>query len=675
MAYGSDDIRNLALFGHGSSGKTAFVDALAYMTKASSRHGTTADGTSVSDTEPEEQERKHTLTSHLFGFDHNKHRLNVIDTPGHADFIADAISAMGVVETGVLCVSAAQGPTVHARRLFDEAGKAGIGRAILLTHPDSENVDFEEVLSRLNDEVSDTIVPVTYPDADAADFSAIHDVLSGDGPRAAEFKERLEERVAESDDDILEAYLESGELSAEEFVKYLPQAVTKQTVTPLFVVCPTKEIGIAKFLAFVEQYLASPVAFGGRGAMGKDSDSVDTIVEPDGAAPFAGKVFKIVVDPYVGRQSYVRVMRGTLSADDGFLNVRTEKHDKLGGLTVMKGAEGVAADKVIAGDLFYVSKLEDLSLGDTVTADDAPMSFPHAEYPSPVYSLAVTPATRGDEQKINQGLEKLSSEDPTFVTGRDAKTGQHLISGNSPMHLEIQLARLERRYGVSTETSNPVIPYQETITGPSDGHHRHKKQSGGRGQFAEVYLRAKPRDRGEGFEYVDSVVGGSIPRQFIPEVEKGVKRFLENGPLTGSEVVDVAAEVYDGKFHDVDSDQLSFQLAGERAFADAFEKARPILLEPIMDVEIRIPERFTGDVSSNLATLRGRMSGMEMDSGLQVIKAQVPMKEMQDYATQLRSITAGEGSFSMTQSHYEPVPPNVQQEIVAAHKKAQEEAK
>ncbi|MCA8943995.1 MAG: elongation factor G [Planctomycetes bacterium] len=674
MAHRPEDIRNIALIGHGGTGKTAIIDALAFATGASTRHGNTADGTSVGDTEPEEKERRHTLTSHVFGFDYDGHRLNIIDTPGNADFIADAISALYVAECALICIDAHSGPTVHAIRLFEEAGKAGTGRALVLTHPDADNVDFQAVLQRLNDEISDTIVPVTYPDADGAAFREIRDVESGQGPRASEFRERLEERVAMSDDAILEKYLETGTMSHEQFLEYLPRAITKQTVTPLFVVAPPKDIGLKKMLAFVNQYFPSPVAFGGRGAMSAGSDSVDQIVEPDPSGPFAGVVFKVVADPYVGRQSYIRCLRGTLKADEGLFNVAADKHEKLAGLTEMHGAEAKATDSVTVGDLFVVSKLESLGLGDTVTADGAALQIPRVAYPKPVFSLAVNPASRGDEQKINQGLEKLSAEDPTFVSSRDAQTGEHLIGGTSPMHLEIQLARLKRRYGVATETHPPAIPYRETMTAPAEGHHRHKKQSGGRGQFAEVYLRARPLDRGVGFEYIDSVVGGSIPRQFIPEVEKGVKRFMAKGPLTGSVVVDVAAELYDGKFHDVDSDQLSFQLAGERAFADAFEKGRPILLEPIMNVQIRIPERFTGDVTSNLSTHRGRMSGMEMDGALQVITAQVPMKEMQDYATQLRSMTAGEGTFTMDPSHYEPVPANVQQDIVAAHKKAQEKA-
>jgi elongation factor G len=671
MAHRSQDIRNIALIGSSSSGKTALVDALAFVTKASSRHGNSLEGTSASDTLPEEKERKQTLTSHLFGFRWGETTLHVIDTPGHADFLADALSSLDVVEAALLCVSAAGRLTFHGRRLFSAAADAGIGRAVVVTHPDGDNAHFDEVLAALNEVFGDTVVPVTYPNADGAAFSEVHDVLSGEGPMAETYRKILEERVAEADDEILARYLETEHLSAEDFEKHLPTAIAKEKVTPLFTVCSPKEIGLKKLCNFVQHYFPSPTAFGPHTGAKVGSESFDQVVESDPNQPFVAKVFKTIVDPYVGRLSYLRCFRGRLTAEQGFLNVRTGQHDKVGGLMVRDGVETKPIDAVVAGDMFVVGKLEDLAFGDTVTADDAPLVMPTIEFPPPTFSLAVNPANRGDEQKIGQGLDKLAAEDPTFHVARDPHTGELVVSGTSPLHLEVHLKRLEKRYGVGTTTHPPAIPYKETITAPADGHHRHKKQTGGRGQFAEVYLRVRPLDRGEGFQFIDKVVGGAIPRQFIPEVEKGVRHFMERGYLAGCRVEDFAAEVYDGKFHDVDSDQLSFQIAGERAIAEAFEKARPILLEPIMNVEIQVPDRFTGDVTSNLATHRGRMTGMETSRGLQLIQAQVPMKELQDYSTQLRSMTAGEGNFTMTHSHYEPVPPNVQHEIVAAFKARQ----
>ncbi|MFO1051393.1 MAG: elongation factor G [Planctomycetota bacterium] len=673
MAHRSAAIRNLALVGSSSSGKTALIDALAFVTKDSNRHGNSLEGTSVSDTLPEEKERKQTLNGHVFGFHWEDTLLNVIDTPGHADFLADALASLDVVEAALLCVSASGRLTFHGRQLFDAAKSVGIGRAVVVTHPDGENAHFEEVLMSLQEVFGDTVVPVTYPDADGPTFSSVHDVLHGDGPRCKEYRALLEERVAEADDDILAQYLETGELSDADFQKYLPIAIAKEKVTPLFTVCPPKEVGLRKLCAFVKTYFPSPGTFGPHSASKPGSDKLDQVIEPDPDQPFVARVFKTIVDPYVGRVSWLRCFRGSVSADQGFLNVRTGKHEKVMALQVREGIENKTVDRVVAGDLFAVGKIESLSFGDTITADGHPVVMRSISFPSPTFSVAVNPASRGDEQKIGQGLEKLAAEDPTFKVERDANTGELIVSGMSPLHVDVQLKRLEKRYHCATHTHAPSIPYKETITIPAEGHHRHKKQSGGRGQFGEVYLRIRPRDRGQGFEFVDKVVGGSIPRQFIPEVEKGIRHFLEKGFLAGCRVEDVEVEVYDGKYHDVDSDQISFQLAGERAFAEAFEKAKPILLEPIMNVVIRIPERFTGDVASNLATLRGRMTGMEMTGGLQTILAQVPLKEMQDYTTQLRSITAGEGGFSMSAAHFEPVPPNVQHEIVAAHKRKQEQ--
>ncbi len=670
MAHRSEEIRNIALLGHSHSGKTAIVDSLAFITKASPRHGNSLDGTSVSDTLPEEKERKHTLTSHLFGFNWDHMHFDVVDTPGHPDFIAQALSALDVVEAAFLCVSATAGLTFHGRQLFRAAAEAGIGRAIVVTHPDGDNARFEEILAELNEALGDTVVPVTYPDGDGKSFSAVHDVLSGEGPKAAEYRAILEERVAEADDDIIAQYLETGVLSDEDFEKYLPEAISREKVTPLFTVCPPKEVGFRKLMHFVEHFFPSPQQFGGRPARAVDGEDYDLIVEPDQDQPFAAKVFKTVVDPYVGRITYLRAFRGRLTADQGFLNVRTGKHDAVGALQSVEGIEAKAIDAVVAGDLFIVSKLEDLAFGDTVTADSTPLQMKNFPQPEPTFSLAVQPAARGDEQKIAQGLERLALEDPTFRVSRDGHTGELLVSGMSPMHIEVQLGRLEQRFGVHTTTRAPSVPYKETITAPAEGHHRHKKQTGGKGQFAEVYLRIRPLERGSGFHFADKVVGGSIPRQFIPEVEKGVRRFMAKGPLAGCVVEDIEVEVYDGKFHAVDSDQLSFQLAGERAAAEAFAKAHPILLEPILDVTIHVPERFTGDVTGNLSTIRGRMTGMEVTQGIQEITAQAPMAEMQTYVTTLRSITAGEGSFSVRPAHFEQVPPQVQQQVVKAREAA-----
>ncbi|MCA8974724.1 MAG: elongation factor G [Planctomycetes bacterium] len=665
----NDEIRNLAVVGHGHAGKTTLVDAIAHHLKLTTRLGSTADGTSISDTEPEEKERHQTLASHVFHIPAGPVQLNVFDTPGHPDFLAEAIAAIDVVETAVLVVSASNPVTFHAQQLWDAAGRAGIGRAVVVTHLDHDNTDFDNVVAELREAFGHAVVPVTYPNATGSSFDAVHDVTHDEGPDAPKYHEMIEEDEAEVDDTLMEHYLEEGHLSQDEFEQNLRRAIAGGKLAPVFAVCPNRGLGMSQLVEFLRNHFPSPACFGARGAAKPGTDVYGQLVEPD-EGPFAAKVWKVVSDPYVGRLAYMRAYRGELKKDQTVVDTATGKSHKIAHLHILEGAELKETASVSAGDLFAVSKIEEFGLGDTVTAEGALLEFPRPAFPEPTYSRHIWPKSRADEQKIGPALEKLAAEDATLEYHRDPETGELLVTGMSPMHLDITFQRLHRRHGVDIEQGPPTIPYRETITARADGHHRHKKQSGGRGQFAEVFLRMAPREHGAGFEFVDSVVGGSIPRQFIPEVEKGSRKFLAKGPLAGFPVVDVQVEVHDGKYHDVDSDAISFQMAAERACVDAFEKARPILLEPIMDVVIRVPERFTGDVAGNLSSHRGRLSGMEIDNGIQTIQAQCPFSAMLDYSTQLRSITAGEGTFTMKFSHYEAVPPNVQQDVVKSRKAA-----
>lgn len=667
MANGTDDIRNVALIGHGHSGKTALVDAIAHHCRLTTRIGSIVDGTSISNTDPEERDRKQTLMSHLFRMPLGSVRLNLFDTPGHPDFVAEAIAATDVVETAVLCVNATNPLTSHARQLWQAAGACGVGRAIVVTHLDQEKTSFDRVVAELRAAFGHAVVPVTYPDGAGAAFQAVHAVTHNEGPDATKYHDMIEEDEAEVDDTLMEHYLESGHLDPEEFEQNLRRAVARGKLVPVFAVCPQRGLGVPALLEFVQQHFPSPVCFGARGAAKPGSDSFGETIEP-GDGPFAAKVWKTVSDPYVGRLTFLRCFRGRLAKDQTVLDVRTGKTHRVAHLLDVHGKETKEIGAVGSGDLFAISKIDDFAQGDTLTAEGAAIVFPKPRYPEPTYSRHIWPKSRGDEQKIGHAVEKLASEDPTLTHHRDRETGEFLVTGMSPLHLEIMFQRLHRRHQVDVEHGTPTIPYRETITARAEGHHRHKKQTGGRGQFAEVYLRIAPLAHGAGFEFVDSVVGGSIPRQFIPEVEKGARKFLAKGALAGFPVVDVQVEVHDGKFHDVDSDQLSFQIAGERAFHDAYLKARAILLEPIMDVAIHVPERFTGDVAGNLSSHRGRMSGMEVEHGIQTIKAQCPLAVMLEYSTQLRSMTAGEGTFSMRFSHYEAVPPNLQAEIVQRRK-------
>ncbi len=673
MAYGTKDFRNFVLLGHGDSGKTAFLDALAFKAGASSRHGSSAEGTSISDTEPEEVERKHTLTSHLFFLPYKKAAFHVFDTPGYPDFISEAISALHAVETAVLVVSSAGGVTFNARKLWKEAGKAGVARAILVTRPEAENTDFDALVGELVQTFGDVCVPVTYPDANGKAFSKVLRVLEGEGDKAGDYRATLEERVVEVDEALMEKYFEEGSLTTELLEEALPKAMTAGKVVPVFTAVPPDLAGVEEFLEFAARFFPSPVHRGEITALPKEGEG-EVKVSPQEDGPFAAQVVKILSDPHVGKLSFLRVRRGVLQADSSLWNVRTGKSERVGHILKVHGKDRKQVEKAVAGEIVAVAKVESLEYGDTLCDPEHPLRFPKPEQPQAMVARAVFPKKRGDEQKIAGALSRISSEDPTFLTEREPSTGELLVKGLSELHLAVQIERIKNRYKLDLEVRLPKVPYQETVTSRAEGHHRHKKQTGGRGQFGEVFLRIFPKERGEGFEFVDKVVGGNIPRQFIPEVEKGIVNAMKKGVIAGYPVVDVGVEVYDGKHHPVDSDQFSFQIAGAKAFAEAFEKAKPVLLEPIMNLTIEVPTRFTGDITANLNTKRGRLTGMEAQGDIQVIQAQIPLKEAMDYSAQLRSITAGEGSFTMEFSHYEPVPGNIQQEIVEAYKKEKESA-
>ncbi len=669
MARTVDELRNFCLAGHGGAGKTALLDALAFAAKVSNRHGSTADGSSISDTEPEERDRKQTLTSHLFHLPWKGKRLQVLDTPGHPDFLADSFAALYASDTVLFCVDAPTGLTFNARRLWQRAEKLGRGRILVLTKADAENLDLEAILAALKEGLGDRIVPLTLPDSTGKGFSSVRDLLQ-DGD--ADTRAVLEERIAESDDSLMEKYFEDGSLTDEDLRRHFPRAISAGTVVPLFTVNPTAMIGVENLLDFLAEYAPSPADVPPRKAAVEEGGepSVELAADPHGEA--AGFVFKIVSDPFVGKMSYVRLFRGRLAGDESLTVSSGGKAVKLSGLLDMQGKESAPLDEARPGSMFVVSKIEGLSLGDTVVVGDKPLFLPPMEFPSPMVAVAVTPKSRSDEQKISGALEKLTAEDPTLHVYRDPATKELVVEGLSTLHLDVTFAKLTRRYKVEIEKHEPKVPYRETIQVPAEGHHRHKKQTGGRGQFGEVFLRIRPKDRGTGYEFIDAIFGGAIPKQFLPEVDKGIRNVMAKGILAGYPVVDCEVEVYDGKYHEVDSDQISFQLAGGRAFIDAFEKAKPIILEPVMNLEIHVPPRFTGDITSNLTNQRARMTGMETQGDVQVIRCVMPLKEARNYQTQLRSITAGEGSFTMEFSHYEPVPPNIQQEIIAKAKKEKE---
>ncbi len=666
-------IKNLTILGHSGVGKTTFAEAFAVHTGAATRQGTVEEGTTLCDYEPEEKDRHHSLQGAVLGLESGGSVINLVDCPGYPDFISDARASLMAAETAMITVAAPTGVSFHTRVLEEMAREWGLARAIVVTKTDQDNVSFEETLAEVVDAFGDRCVPVVLPNADGDAFSAVVSVLdppedlTGDLAAALEqHRSNLVERVVEADDELMEAYLEDGEVSPESVRETLPKAMAQGSLMPVFVVQAATALGVDAIADAAAGWFPGPGD--GQPADGSTAagDPVEVPATVDG--PLAAHVWKTVTDDYLGRVCYVRVVRGTLKSDAAVAVAGTDRHGKATGLSRILGRELKPVASAGPGEVVALTKVEAFEYGDTLVdaADPEPVTMSSVFQPSPMTSLAVTPKTHGDEQKIGEALPRLASEDPTLCLRREAATHEMIVDGMSDLHLQVVLARLKRRYGVEVETALPRIPYKETIAASSDAMYRHKKQTGGRGQFGQVHLRVKAVPRGTGFEFKNAVVGGVIPKGLIAAVEKGIRETLVSGVIAGHEVVDVAVEVYDGKTHPVDSDEASFKIAGSRAFKEGMMQAKPVLLEPVMNLAIKVPTRFMGDITGDLNGRRGRIMGMESKDDVQTISAQVPLSEVQQYSTQLRSITAGEGDFAMSFDRYMQMPSHLQEQVVAA---------
>lgn len=675
--YASVDLKNVAFVGAASSGKTTLIEALLHRAGAIARRGNVADGSSFVDYDSDEKEKKHTLFQKVFHFQHHKHEINVLDTPGYPDFLGESIAAMNAVETVFICVDAHAGVQFHTRKLWQEAVDAGRGRVILVNRIDhDDHVDLDAVLDQIREAFGSQCVPAFLPVGRGLKTTGVINVMAGSAEAPPELKdaaqaahEQFVEAVVALDTKAMEHYFETGDVTLDELPPLLKQGVADGGVTPILFTAAAKNIGVDAMLDFLAEFCPSPI----RGPYFKASAGADATAEliplnPREHTGFAARVFKTVADPFVGRLSFVRVLTGEIKLDDHYLNPRIGKPEKMHHIFRPQGKTTEQVDFAQAGDIVVLSKIDSLETNDTLCAEKHPVRFPDMRMPHSMASLAVVPKSRNDEQKLSTGLKKLATEDPTFHVERDGQTGELVVRGRSQLHLETCLHRLQTHFKVDVDTHVPKIPLRETIVGKAEGHHRHKKQSGGRGQFGEVYLRIAPNERGKGFQFVDDTYGGSIPRQFLPAVEKGILDQMHKGVVAGYPVVDVVVSVYDGKSHDVDSDEASFKIAGARAFRDAFEKSKPVLLEPIVNLEVLIPTRFMGDVTSDLNGRRGRITGMDTIGETQSIKAHVPLKEVQTYAPDLRSISQGEGTFNYELSHYDVVPHKQADELMHAHK-------
>jgi len=650
------DIHNLTLIGPAGAGKTTLVEAVALHFKAIERRGRVEDGSTICDFQHDEKEKQHSLAAAVVHLETSAGKLNLIDTPGYPDFVADAITSMGAAGCAVLVVAARSGGGVpfHALDLWRRASVLGLARAVVLTRLDGDNLDLDEEIESIRAFLGSRVVPFTLANGTGKNFTAVEIEEKAGSP----WRSQLVDAIVEADDALMSKYLESGDVSDEELEATIPAAMAQGTFAPLFCVDPVRGIGVDEFAEFLVKDF--PTARMQLAAMHSAN-----LQHGEEGEPTVARVWKVLTDRHLGQINYLRVLQGKLSPDTMLSNPRSGKPVKMNGLANIFGARLDPTGLAGPGEIVAVTRIDDLHVGDVLTAAGSAKQHDFG-LPLPYTSFAVRPRSRADEQKIGPELQKITREDPTLRLRRDPVTHQLIVEGLSEMHLNAALHRLEHR-GVGTERELPRIAYKETITGKADGHFRHKKQSGGRGQFAECYLRVAPRGRGEGFEFVDAVVGGSVPRQFIPAVEKGVRDLLDKGVIASSQLVDLTVELYDGKFHAVDSDEHSFRIAAAQALREAFQKARPILLEPIMEAEITVPSRFFGDVSGDLNSRRGHILGMESDGDFQTIHASVPLSELQTYSTTLRSMTHGEGSFAMKPARYEQVPSHLQADIVAKH--------
>ena len=671
-----EDFRNIVLIGHGGSGKTSLSEAILHKTGITNRLGSVDDKTSTCDYYDEEKEHQHSILSALVHTKHNGKIINIIDTPGYPDFIGPAITTITAAETAVLVISAQAGIETNTRKMFELASKANMPKIIVVNKMDAENIDLPELIKNIQETFGTKCRCANLPNADKTLVIDCIENDSGDSPVMDIEQAHMDliESVVEADDELMESYLETGEVSNEKISSVFVEALKTGTVIPIIFTNARKEIGVEELLDIIVKYTPSP-AQANTVQLKDGEESIPLKADP--AGPLAGLVFRIGFDPRSNmKYSSIRIFSGTLKSDTNLLRNDEKKAIRPGHILKSQGGENAEVEAGQAGDIITLAKIDELKTGDLIHDGKVSGIFEMLPVPQPMYSLALEPASRGDEQKISTALDRLCEEDHCFKISRDSQTRELVASGLGDLHLRVMLEKMQNRFKLSVNTKEPKIPYRETITSKAEGHYRHKKQTGGAGQFGEVYLRVEPAERNSdpSLEYSWDIFGGSIPGQFEPAILKGVNDVMQTGFVAGFPLQDVKVSVYDGKYHPVDSKEVAFRAAGKGAFLDALQKAKPVLLEPIVEMEVTVPSENVGDITGDLASKRGRISGQDVLPGnLIVIKAQVPLSEVAQYNSQLKSVTGGRGSYSMTLSHYELVPPNVQQQIVAQYARKKEE--
>ncbi len=691
--YESDAIRNVALVGHGAAGKTSLTSAMLFTSGAVNRLARVEDGNTVTDWEDEEIERKISISSALAHCEWSKKKINILDTPGYHTFLAETKLALRATDAAVVVVDAVAGVEVQTEKVWEYADEFNLPRMIVINKMDRDNASFERTMSSLEEAFGRSPLPIQLPIGAEKEFTGVVNVLTNkayqyprDGSGKAQeipvpavlqeeanrTREKLVEMVAESSDELMEKFFANGTLDPAEILEGLKVSVYQRSIVPVICASAALNIGTAQILDAVVDLLPSPVKVGKvQGLDPKAKQPMERSISIQ--EPYAAYVFKTVADPFTGRISLLRLYSGIMRSDTTYNNQTKGKGEKFGPFQIPQGKTMVPVGEVHAGDFFAVTKLKETTTGDSICDPAHPIVFTPAEIPEPSITFAIEPKSRGDEDKISNALARIAEEDAAIKYSRDAQTKQLLLSGAGQLHVEVTVAKLRKRYGVEVILKTPRVPYRETIKGKADVQGRHKKQTGGHGQFGDCWIKMEPLPRGGGFEYVDEIFGGSIPRNFIPAVEKGIVESAQRGFLAGFPVVDFRVTVYDGSYHQVDSSEMAFKIAGSIAFKKAMEQSNPVLLEPIMNVEIYAPQEYAGALTGDLTSRRGRLQGMDMKRDIQIIKAQVPLAEMVSYSPVLTSVTGGRGSYHMEFSHYDEVPAHVAQKIIEEANKEQKQ--
>ena len=690
MAAELEKLRNIGILGQGGSGKTSLGEAMLFAAGVTQRLGRVQDGTSVFDYEPEEIKHQVTISTAFHSLSWKKFNLHLIDTPGYATFLADSINCMRAFDGAIFVVNPSVGIRVESERLWARANDLKIARLLFVNKMDHEQAEVDDRLQPMMETLEAKGVHLQMPIGVEAEFKGVVDLLTmkayiyeadsgkcseseipGELKNAAEeARQKLIEDVSETDDELLEKYLDGKELSVEELKKAIREGTRERKFFPILYGSSTRQIGVPQLLDAVIDYLPSPLDE--EEVEGKNPTTGETEKRAqDPSAPFSAYVFKTIIDPFAGKLSVMRVISGKVAQDMSFLNANKQAKEKFGQMFRLEGKKQEIVKEASAGEIVAAAKLKDVVTGDTLCDEKAPIQYDGPMHFSPLISFALEPRTKADEEKVPQGLHRMMEEDPTIEVHRDEETRDFILSGMGQQHVEIMVEKLKRKYGAEVVLKVPKVPYKETIRASASAQGKLKKQSGGRGQYGDTWLKIEPLPHGKGFEFVDEVVGGAIPRNYIPAVEKGVREAMAGGFLAGYPMVDIRVRLYDGSYHDVDSSDMAFKIAGSLGFKNAVEKAKPVILEPIMTMEITVPDECMGDVIGDLNSRRGKVLGMETTGHNEVIKARVPMSEVLKYAPDLRSLTSGRGEFQLEFSHYEEIPPHLAERVIKEAKARQ----